>query len=312
MSKEITSVIIPARNEPFLSKTIDDLFQKSTGEIEIIIVLDAYWPDPPLKNRKNLIIVHMGEVVGMRELINSGARIATGKYLMKIDAHCMVGDGFDEILKADCDINTVSIPSRYSLDPEKWERTRGPVDYLFLTYPYGCDEIYGTGFHGRKWKGEKGIHGSFWHMEREKKDILIDEILTFQGSCWFMHRDAFFDRLGALDSKSYNFHQEAQEIGFKFWLSGGRVVRNKKTWYAHLHKGNRYGRGFRLSKRLMVESEIYSTDFWMNNRWEKQTKPLKWLMNKFLPLDGWPEDWDDPKHFKNYKHPREDLLNEPI
>jgi glycosyltransferase involved in cell wall biosynthesis len=304
-----TSIIIPARNEPFLQNTIDDLFQKATGKIEVIACLDGYWPDPPLSPQKGLVILHFPEVIGMRECINAGARIASGKYLMKCDGHCMFGEGFDEILSSSCERDWAMIPSRYSLDGDKWERgTKGPIDYLTLTYPYNTDDLYGTGFHAKKWRGEGGLTGSFWHLERERSHIPIDEILTFQGSCWFMHKDKFFE-LELMDSDHYNFHQEAQEIGFKFWLSGGKVMRNKNTWYAHLHKGKKYGRGFRLSKRLMVESEMFSTDLWMNNKWKGQIHDLKWLIDRFWPLEGWPDDWWDKKYAENYHHPREDLLD---
>jgi len=307
MSK--VSVIIPARNEPFLQQTIDDVLVNAAGDVEVLAMLDNYWPDPPLKKDRRVITVHFGQVVGMRDLINAAARIATGDFLMKLDAHCMVGECFDEILAADCGEHEVAVPSRYYLDGEKWERTRGPIDYLMLTFPYNCDDLYGTGFHGRKWHGPHGLEGSYWYLERERKEIKIDEIISFQGSCWFM-RKAHFEFMDGLDAKNYNFHQEAAEIGFKTWLSGGRVTRNKKTWYAHLHKGKKYGRGFRLSKRLMVESEIFSTDYWMNNRWPKQTRPLKWLIDKFWPMDGWPKDWDDPKYAQEYEHPRMDLVKE--
>ena len=40
-----TSVLIPARNEPYLVKTIEDVFQKAAGEIEVIAVLESYWPE---------------------------------------------------------------------------------------------------------------------------------------------------------------------------------------------------------------------------------------------------------------------------
>jgi hypothetical protein len=105
-----------------------------------------------------------------------------------------------------------------------------------------------------------------------------------------------------MDAQHYNFHQEAQELGMKIWLSGGRVIRNKKTWYAHLHKGKTHGRGYYLSKQSMVESEIYSTDLWMNDKWEGQTRPLKWLIDKFWPLEGWPEDWQDSKYQQQHEH----------
>jgi len=304
---EKLSIIIPSRGCEFVSQTVDDLIENARGEIEIIVMLDGYWPIKRIKDHKDVTIVHVGEVKGMRENINSAVKIATGKYIMKCDDHCMFGEGFDEILKADCEYDWVSIPSRYSMDAENWKRTRGPVDYLHLTFPYVADDLYGTGLHGRKWKGEAGLSGGFWHRENERKDILIDDIIIFQGSCWFMHKDKYTE-LDLLDAEHYYFHQEAEEIAFKFWLSGGRVIRNKKTWYAHLHKGKKHGRGFRMSKRLMVKSELYSTDFWMNDRWDKATKPFSWLIEKFWPLEGWPEDWQDPKYSVDYHHPREDIV----
>jgi glycosyltransferase involved in cell wall biosynthesis len=301
------SVIIPARGCKFLYPTVEDLFAKATGEIEVIVMADGEWPDPPLESHDNLVIVHRGSVHGLQTNINAAARIATGEYIMKCDDHCMFGEGFDEILQADCEPNWLAVPSRYSLDADKWERTRGPVDYLMLTFPYHYDNVYGTGFHGKKWKGPTGDNGSFWHLEKERKHILIDDIIIFQGSSWFMPRQLFFD-LGCLDDVNHYFTQEAEELSFKVWLSGGRVIRNKKTWYAHLHKGNKHGRGFRMSKRRIVETEIYSTDFWMNNKWPGQIHKMEWLMNKFLPMDGWPDDWQNPKYAEEFVHPRADLL----
>jgi len=310
---EKLSVIIPSRECKFAAQTVDDIFSKATGDIEVIVMLDGYWPNPKIKDHKNLTLVHLGEAKGLRENINAAVNIAKGKYIMKCDDHCMFGEGFDEILKADCEDHWVSIPSRYSLDADKWERTRGPVDYLYLTFPYNCDAIYGTGFHGKKWRGPHGLTGGFWHMEKERQDIKVDDIIIFQGSCWFMPKEHFWS-IDGLDARNYNFHQEATEISFKTWLSGGRVVRNKNTWYAHMHKGQKHGRGFWISKAKMVETELFSTDFWMHNRWEKQIHTLEWLINKFWPLEGWPEDWNNPKYEAEYKHPwiekRRELLNE--
>ena len=299
---EKLSVIIPARNEPFLNKTVDGLFENAKEEIEVIVMLDGYWPDPPLKAHDNLVIVHMGTVQGMRENINAAAKIATGKYIMKTDAHCLFAKGFDKVLKADCEPDWLSVPRRYSLDGKNWKKRRKPIDYLYLTYPYGIDKLYGAGFHGKKWHGEHGLTGGYYYKEKQRKDILIDDIIAFQGSCWFMHRELFF-KIECLDAANYNFHQEALELGMKVWLSGGRVIRNKKTWYAHLHKGKQYGRGFWLSKRGMVKSEIFSADIWMNNKWPGQIHDIKWLIDKFWPLEGWPEDWWDPKYGEAWVHP---------
>jgi hypothetical protein len=50
----------------------------------------------------------------------------------------------------------------------------------------------------------------------------------------------------------------------------------------------------------MVESEIFSTDFWMNDRWDKQIHKFSWLIDKFSPLEGWTADWQDPKYVREH------------
>ena len=82
------SIIIPARNEIFLPQTIDDIFRHATGDIEVIAILDGYWPDPILQDRPNLHLIHPGSPRGMRWGINAGANLAKGEFLMKCDAHC--------------------------------------------------------------------------------------------------------------------------------------------------------------------------------------------------------------------------------
>jgi len=52
----VLSIIIPARNEPFLSNTIKELFSKAKGKIEIIVNLDGYWPTPILEDDSRLIL----------------------------------------------------------------------------------------------------------------------------------------------------------------------------------------------------------------------------------------------------------------
>ena len=76
----------------------------------------------------------------MRNAINSAAAIAKGKYLLKTDAHCMFGEGFDEILKAECDDDWVVIPRRKRLDAENWaiqDVGKPDVDYEYLSFLNG-------------------------------------------------------------------------------------------------------------------------------------------------------------------------------
>jgi len=73
------SIIIPARNEIFLQKTVSDLLTKAEGNIEVIVILDGYWPTPQLIEDTRLKIIHRGKPTGMRAAINAGVAIAKGK-----------------------------------------------------------------------------------------------------------------------------------------------------------------------------------------------------------------------------------------
>ena len=280
------SIIIPSRNEQFLPQTVDDIFTKATGEIEVIAILDGYWPDPILKDRPNLIIIHRGAAQGMRSAINSAAAIASGTYLLKCDAHCMFGEDFDEILQADCEENWVAVPRRKRLDAENWciqDVGKPDIDYCFLSYPDDPNDFGGPGLNGKLWK-ERNRDGGL-------RDDLIVDLMSAQGSCWFMPRDYFY-QLELMDDASYGtFWNEFQEIGLKCWLSGGRVIRNKKTWYAHLHKGRKYGRGYHLGKSTLNQGAKH-TKKWMRfgEAWDKQTLPLSYLIERFWPVPSWTEE----------------------
>jgi hypothetical protein len=101
------------------------------------------------------------------------------------------------------------------------------------------------------------------------------------------------ERLGDADIEKYgNFIQEFQELGLKVWLGGGQVKVNKKTWYAHLHKGKTYGRGYSLSGSGHKEGTEFATKYWMLDQWPERVHDLKWLIEKFSPVPSWPEDLD--------------------
>jgi len=284
------SIIIPARHELYLNRTIEELFKQARGDIEIILVLDGYWPDEMPKDDPRLIIIHR-ERLGMRAAINAGVSIAKGKYLMKVDAHCAFAEGYDLSLQADCDVDWLVVPRRYSLNVETWAPNpeRPIVDYEYIHFP----EIDSTGYmglHARAWK-QRGI---------DRRDTEIDENMSFQGSCWFMPRRYFMDLCFPLDEGNYGmFVGEPQEIGLKVWLSGGKNMSNKKTWYAHLWKGQGYRtlfleqKGFkytRVGNNDLKKGQAYSTNFWFLNQWQERKNDLAWLVERFWPVPSWPED----------------------
>ncbi len=128
---------------------------------------------------------------------------------------------------------------------------------------------------------------------------MIDDEMSSQGSCYFLKRK-FWETIGPLDTEHYGvFAQEFQEIGMRAWLSGGRVVVNKHTWYSHWHKGKE-GRGYQFTNKQWdkftgdnLKAHKFTVDFWLNDRWTKARRPFSWLIEHFAPVPSWPENWKE-------------------
>lgn len=285
------SVCIPSRNERFLGPTVVDVLAKARGDLEVLVCLDGYWPTPPLPDDPRIRILQRGTAQGMRPALNSLARMARGTYLMKLDAHCLVAEGFDVTLAADCADNWIVVPRRYALDPEAWaidtSNSKYPIDYHYLSFPWeaGADPA------------KVGLHGTPWTERRKARwddpASVLDDEMSSQGSCWFMHRD-HWARLGEMEIAHYgNFIHEFQELGMKTWLGGGAVKVNKRTSYAHLYKGSRYGRGYAMGQNNHRTAMVWCVRHWMFDQWPDRVRDLAWLVEKFWPVPGWPANWPD-------------------
>lgn len=284
------TIIIPSRNEIFLKKTILDVLEKATGDIEVLPILDGY--EPP---QDEIVVdprVHYQRLpkqtyTQKRHGINLGVSLAKGEYVMSVDAHVMFAKGFDEQLIKDHQPNWVQVPRRHRLDAENWSLqpqgdNRPPIDYEYIMFNPLC--VVGQGLHGFKWDAKT----------LAKMDVPIDDILTCQGSCWFMTKE-WFNKMGFMQIEGYSgWGQEAEEICFTTWKNGGECKVNKNTWYAHLHKGQKYGRMYFLSSSDNNKCYAYSYNLWLNENKEFFIK----LIDKFMPLPGWPKDWKE----KLWKH----------
>lgn len=299
------SILIPARNERYLQATIDDLLAKAAGDVEIIPVLDGVMSNGQFQSLKEDPRVKPLRKVtpeGMRPAINDAAQLATGQYLLKCDGHVIVGDGYDEILKADCDYDWLVVPTRHSIDPETWTIKPRAFNYSILTFPF-LASMYGAGFHAVTfaWNQNKDIN-------RQRADYPIDDILSAQGSFWFQHRDYFLS-FPPLDHQRLYFYQEAQCVMLRILATGGRCVVNKHTVYGHWHKGKdsrgadgRQGRGFYLDVRKKRAAEAVMTEWCLSGwPWPHATRSFEsmieqhwWLISQMTdPRYAWPSDWRD-------------------
>ena len=283
------SVLIPSRDEPYLVQTVADLLANAAGDVEIVVALDGpqHCGIPRNAADKRIILIDLPRVVGRRAAMEAAAAAATGKWLMKIDAHCRVGEAWDEILKENCQDNWIVVPRRYFLDPEKWEisAAKGCIDAMYYAYPFGrpFNPI---------------LRGVYWPERGDgREQILIDEDMAENGACYFMRRSLWEWAMGDGNPGYGTFYAEMEEILLPVALGepSGGLVRNKKTWFAHWGKPNSLANG-RLSDPDFLQGVKFVFDYWWNNRDRRQVRTYQDYVEEWIdragPLPGYPEgDW---------------------
>jgi glycosyltransferase involved in cell wall biosynthesis len=264
---KMISIIVPHFKEPYLEKTLQGLKDNAEGEIEILAIEGSK---------------------GMRAAINEGLSKARGEWIIKVDAHCMFGKGYDRILTKDCKENWLMVPRRCPLRPENWTLADNSfIDYHYLTSPT-LPSGWGWGTYPIAWKDRT----------EEKVDTIIDDIMTMQGSFYFANRKYFMEHVGFLDDSpdTYgSFCSEPLEVGMKYWLNGGEMKVDKNTWYAHLFKSRRYyglHPGLLSAKKKLHDRKRHEwgAKHWLNNEEPGMLHKFEWLVEKFWPVPGWPED----------------------
>jgi GT2 family glycosyltransferase len=257
------SVVIPDYKDPLLIKTIESLLKTSElgDQLEIIAVFDGYWPTFELIQDPRVKYIHLGKNRGMRGAINAGIDIAKGEFLMRTDEHCMFGQGFDRIMTESCQPNWIMTARRYYLDPVKWEVMDIPhVDYEKLVIQDGKK------FSGVSWRNRDIQH----------KNIMVDETMAMQGSCWVMPHEWWNKVIGELQTEGYGpLIQDSHEMIFKTWKAGGKMMLNKNTWFAHKHRGfaRTHNNGTAENPANCEEGYKYALDQW-RDYYEKEIQPL--------------------------------------
>jgi glycosyltransferase involved in cell wall biosynthesis len=297
------SVVIPARNEMFLNNTIDSILNNIEADTEVIAICDGSWPVDPIPVNPRVTVVYHPESIGQRAATNEGSKLSLAKYFMKCDAHCDFDKGFDRKLMEDCEYDWTVIPAMYNLHAFDWvckscgeRRYQGPT-------PEKCDKCEGTELYrdivwkprrGRKteyWRFDRDLHFQYWGAYKERPEAKGDivDVMSSIGACFFMHRQRFLD-IGGMDEAHGSWGQFGTELACKSWLSGGRHVVNKKTWFGHMFRtqGGDFGFPYPLKGSAVSKAREYSKKLWLGDSWPQAKYPLSWLVNKFNP-----PDWDE-------------------
>ena len=271
MIKGRVSIIIPGRCEVYFQQTIDGILDAAKGDIEIIAVVDGYIPNPPLIARDERVkIIQLEESIGQRAGYNLGVRNSTGEYVMKLDAHAAVSEGFDIELKKHCPEKTLVLPEMRRLDVKTWEsKSKGHTWFMYFSL---------------------GLYCHFWRPYRRREESKVDypEVFTGQGSCWFCRR-SWNDYIGLLDEGVGSWGKVGIEVSLRTWLCGGSQILNKKVWQAHYFRKDEGGFPYPFSGRRVAAARDYVNKNYMfrDDAFPNQVRLFEWLIKKFAPIPGW-------------------------
>lgn len=294
------SVLIPARCEEWLGRTVADVLEHSTADTDIIVVLDGAWPAEPLPVHPKLHVIYHPAPVGQRAAVNEAARVSTARYICKLDAHCSVAPGWDAALIAAAETlgrNVLQVPAQKNLHVYDVVCACGWRQYQGVA-PASCPTCGGAVTREIVWKPRRGttttcwrfdetLHFQYWKEGQARQTGDYPDTMSLLGACWFADRRWFLDDLDGLDERHGSWGQMGTELSCKAWLSGGRVVCNTTTWFAHLFRVGGIGFPYAIKHSEQEAARAYSRDLWLRNRWPKQTEPLSNLIERFAPVPGW-------------------------
>jgi glycosyltransferase involved in cell wall biosynthesis len=297
------SVVIPARKEEWLNRTVADVLEHATADTEVIVVLDGDWPAEPLPQHPKLHVVYLPKAIGQRAATNLGVRLSSAPYVMKLDAHCSFPRGFDTVLleaAKELGPGVMQIPAQKNLHVYDWVcQDCGRREYQCgLTACRGCNSANLTrdviwkpkpGVHTKRWRFDADLHFQYWGGADKGE---FTETMSFLGACCFVSR-AQWEAIGGLDEDHGSWGQFGTELSCKVWLSGGRVVTNNRTWFAHFFRVGGQQFPYPITGSQQEYARKYSQNLWRGNHWPGQVLPLRWLVDKFWPVPGWTEEQRD-------------------
>lgn len=259
------SFIITAKNEKYLQQTIDDIFEHAETDIEVLVGLDGYTPNPQLKNNTNkdhkILIYRRPESIGQRAMVNELLDSSQGDIICKVDAHCSFGQGFDKILLEDLDKKTVIAPYLLPLDGENWivSHHNKMANYVF-------DE-------------------NLVMQHTKTEDGKVVETMCMQGSFFMCYKD-FFYKANLCDESLGSWGSQGIELGLQAWYNGGKCLTSKKTYYGHVFRHDDKDFPYKRNQKDIDATYNKFKDKYLN-------KDLGWLIEKFNHPMGWSKELVD-------------------
>lgn len=301
------SILIPARNEMWLKRTIEDILEHIESDTEILVGLDGSWADPVIEDHSRVTILHTGVSIGQRAMTNRLAKLSKARYVMKVDAHCSFDQGFDRKMIAffkEHGHDMIAVPVMRNLHVFDWvcedghRRYQGPsgpcaecgkpttMDVVWIpkTRPESTSYCFDAEPHFQYFRD--------YTRRPEYKDMKekhgYTETMSLQGSCFMVSRHNYW-KYEVCDERAGSWGNQGIELACSAWLSGLRVLVNHNTWYAHLFRtqGGDFGFPYEQSGREVEKTKKYIRDKFWEKKHPKQIHDVQWLVDKFAPVPGW-------------------------
>jgi hypothetical protein len=292
----------------FLARTIQSILENIEDDTEVIAVLDGQWTDPPIPQHERVNVIYLPVAIGQRAATNVGARLSEAKYVMKVDAHCSFDKGFDRVMIEGMRDDWTMVPTMRNLWAFDWKCYKcGWKKYQGPT-PEKCPDCGETKRIKRKmmWVGKERPqsnsycfdsepHFQYFNEYTKRPEYLRDlklnnmtETMSLQGSCFMCTRQKYWE-LNLCDEALGSWGNQGIEVATKTWLTGGKVMVNHNTWYAHMFRtqGGDFSFPYEQRGNDVAKCKKKVRDMLWNNKIPNQKYPLKWLLEKFWPVKGW-------------------------
>ena len=240
------SVIIPAHNEEqWVNRTINNIFDTATGEIEVIVVLNGNWHpvDPRAK------VIRNKDNEGERVAMNQAAEVATGTHLLRIDAHCDFSPvGWDKMMEevtGPTDMTQAvltAVTKDWVRKPEhRYERCR-----LLPNYEAKWEKPNAIPLGSKNEKGETFV--------RWQSGSTIPNMSST--GCGFMIRKAFYDEIAGADESYPIMGAIGEEFSVRVWMAGGKVQTRTDVIIGHIFGTGGYDTGGVVEARRRLVEEF--------------------------------------------------------
>ena len=312
------SILIPARKEEFLKRTVDDILEHIEADTDVIAFLDGAWAEPEIPQHERVNVIYVPKAIGQRAGANRCAAISRAKYIMKVDAHCSFDQGFDRKMIEGFEKmgdNAVMVPIMRNLHAFSWKCPCGHEVYQSPTPGTKNAKVDKCPECGKmewvkeiKWIGKKRPQSKSYcfdstsHFQynneykktdkyKKEKKTGFTETMSLQGSCFMSTREKYWE-LELCDEKLGNWGNQGVEVACKAWLSGGKVLCNHNTWYAHMFRtqGSDFSFPWPASGRAVQKTKQNVRDLFWTKGHPKQIHPVSWLVERFWPVKGWSDD----------------------